>query len=344
MFFGNKIEKGFGQERAEGSKKEQNNDTETVENYIESLFEGSRYRRTSQGNVDVLYNPESGQRYEIGRIEASDLEKEESQELLKEIHGLLEEYHLQTGITESFEELAEWLKDEECDLGIFYIKDEKGEIVAANCTEFLPLIDQEGNETSEGILIGWYAATKEAVRLEQLTREIFPNSFQFGLDAARKNRINLTAFVIEAADRRLSLLIGGQDQESRGKEKVRPFYYDEEGNLCEVPYRSPDTGEFSHLIVLMFDSRDELSADELLEIIRTIFHDYYDNEEEVEKHRNDWEPIIEDISNKLQGKEIHMLGHWDVRERAKELKSQGKELVEYESPWEGERKEIRQRE
>lgn len=307
-----------------------NNWEENLRNIIKRLKQSS-YKRISEGEVDTISNLEKGTQYKIKKMSLDDTSK------LEEVFNLLKKYENQTGLKEDINGLKDLLKEE--DIAIFYAEDEKGNVVSVNCAEVLSINNKE-EKSEEAILVDYYISTEESFRLEKITEELLPNVFQFGLDRARKKGVNLKALVLEAADKRLSFLFDGQKEGRRGEEKMRPFYYDKEGNLCEVSYKIPDTGKVYHLMIYMLDGRDTISNEELVDILKTIVFSYYENKEEIEKNKSQWSMIIEEVIEIFKREEvekINILSYKDIKEKKRELELKGKKVIEEESSWEKEK-------
>jgi hypothetical protein len=332
------IERGPFEQNLNKAEERKNDWQEGLQKTIDGLIERSPYQRSYEGETEVLYNPEEGERYQVGVIEKADNPD------FEKMYGLFDRYVEQMGLVDSAEDMKSWLMEEE-EIKFFYIEKD-GEIVSANCVGLAPIANEKGERTTEGLLLGHYAATKESVRDKGLTKELFSNVCRFGLETAKKDGLELKSFVTEAADRRLNLLFDYQVEGDRGQEKMKPFYYDQDGNLCEVPYKTPDTGDAYHLMIRRFDGRETISTNELLDIVRTVALDYYEDEEDQRENVEEWQGVVNDISSvleKAQVKEIHLLSYQDIKERKKDLESENKQVIERESAWEKKERESREK-
>ena len=172
--------------------------------------------------------------------------------------------------------LNEWIFDQ--NIAYHAISNGNGKVIAAANSSYMPL------ENDEGILAVWYVAVDPEFRGRRLANELYQSIYQFALDRAEDQGSNVKAIVGEASHQEIQTIEQVLRREEIARKRV---YYQSTTGMKEVPYVSPplrwdcETGapleeaQAHHLMIKLVDGKEQMPAQELLQIIKAIYRDSY---------------------------------------------------------------------
>ena len=154
----------------------------------------------------------------------------------------------------------------------FVIRDEEGKIISSLTWQRmdLPKIEGKGKETA---FIPWFVATRKGYSGRSLVPTLFAKALREFQESNKRDGAQAKA------------LVGEADSETEGyfnrfSGAKRAYFENKEGDLVEVPFRSPSTeddveeGLPSSLMIKLLDGRKELTRGELLQFADAIYQEY----------------------------------------------------------------------
>jgi len=320
-----------GQEKIEESYRQMQKD-------INFMAEGSEYERVVEADKEIITSPE-GEKFTIRKI--TDPEDPSIEKIYKLLEKRFDEEEIDTVETIRDAIATKW--------GAYHvIEDVEGNILTHTCVGLLNLENPDNRpEEREGILFVGYILNDPAFHKPDLGREIMHSVYKDTLQEAKSKNMGVKGIVGESVERVEPLA------NMAGLKRV--YFEDGDGNVNELPFECPpinwdkDTGEPleaptpEHLIIKLMDDRQSLSIDEVLSMVWTIYKQNYIFPETVinspQARERNHKVVFEDYYNKLKSSlskagssQLFMMSLRERRKKAKELKTQGKELIEVEIP------------
>lgn len=220
-----------------------------------------------------------------------------------------------------------------------------GKLIAFSSTKYLELTPLRGMDTSpqESLFAVWFIVTDPTFRSRGLAHTLYERFLGEAYAEAQARGQRLKAIIGEA--------VGSIESFLNPMGRKRIYFEDEYGDVHEVPYLAPPinmdacTGEPDgvpvpeHLMLRMLNDTQELTVEELLQMIWVMYEQYvgaesdYRSRAAFEHARQHNRHLLQQLSNILSravdGK-IFLLSREEREQRRAELRALGKELYEIE--------------
>lgn len=304
-----------------------------VEKYIEELAAKSRFESAEgeKGGAEVLKSPE-GEEFRVQRIENPfDPRLREAWRMSKDEFG--DEADPLSWVRES---VRQGINNYDV------ITAPDGRVVSYTNSRYLEMESTQEGSPAESMVYTAFINTAEDYRRQGLGVELMQRVVAGAVEKAREEGHAIKGMIGECTETSESFWnkVG----------KNRMYFEDVEGNVVEVPYKAPPcdyddkTGEplvkgaAEHLMVNLFDGRTEITAAELVEMVRPIYFEEYGADPEDYSSKKAWERTQEVLNEYLKeleaalagarGGRIFMMSAEERAARESVLANQGKQLVE----------------
>lgn len=304
-----------------------------LEKIINELASKSKYERTVLPNGDVELISRSSEKEKFTLHQITDPDDPAVVELIKLLKQKIDPDEVDTIETIQTAIRTNW--------GIYFIMKNKTEEVIAHTNS--SLLDLESGDKKEGIHYMSYAVTREQDEGKGLAREMYTDMHRYALEKARKEGIFIKGIISESD-------AGVEDFVYKLDGQKRIYFEDKEGNVHEVPYEcgphdwDKDTGESlmesapEHLMLRLLDGRQELSIQEMMQMVRTLYKGNYIFEKEFfnsdKAYRRNLEVVeefmknLEETLNKSKDGRLFFMSSQEREQKKTTLEAQGKKMYE----------------
>ncbi|MBU2037279.1 hypothetical protein KJ866_03735 [Patescibacteria group bacterium] len=320
-----------------------------AEKITKELETGSRYKREQAGSdKEIITSPES-ERFSVDRVR--DAESPE----VKKIYKFMKKFNPEEADT--LDIIQDAVKVD--DYAYHIAQDKKGKVVAHTQSSYLKMAPHElGEKATESILFIGYSITDDDFQRKGLASELFQSALKTGAEKAKAEQQALKGIVGEA--------VATSERFWNHVGLKRIYFEDKDGNFKEVPYICPpiqwdektgqpvdpeteeigdkDIKDYSapeHLMIRLINSKDEMSIQDLMPMIQTIYRDNYTlyknpgeeypTDEAIKYTQaavNEFQKELEDILNEAKDAKLFLLSAKEREDKIAELKNQGKEFHE----------------